>query len=548
MLALLSLLACKKPPETPVPTAPVTLRFAALNDFHGALYELPVRGEKGVAMGGLPWLVAAVEALRAEDPDLVVLDGGDVFQGSWPVNASLGEGAVRALELVGVDAGAVGNHEFDYGGGDDLRDAFEAAAREAGWFTSANIATADGAPWLPEGVARWRLLERKGLRVGVVGLTTTDTPVTTRRAHVEGLVFRDPVEAVRELLPELEAADLDVTVLVAHLTGACRPDAYVRNDDACTPDGEVGRLLAELPPGTFDAMVLGHAHTVLHHRVGDTFLLENRASGHLLGRLDLVVGPGGVDLAASTVHDPWALVHPPVDPGCEDRPFPTDPVEVGGRLLAPDPRALALVEELEASAGSLCDEIACASRTLGRDGRRETELGDWLTDALLAAFPGADLAIQNSGGIRADLPEGTLRREHLQRVMPFDNRTLVVELTGAAVRDLFRVGVNGEHGLLQVAGATYRFDPDRDPQDRLCDVTVGGAPLDPTRTYRVVTSDFLFEGGDGLGPVFAGAKVVDEGPLLREVYTRAADEATGCIGDRPLADAARPRISTGACP
>jgi 5'-nucleotidase len=562
-MTLLALLACHKPPTRPEPPAePVVLRIAALNDFHGALYEAGVKGADGEAFGGLPWLVAAVDALRAEDEDLLVLDGGDEFQGSWPVNQTRGMGAIQALELVGVDVAAVGNHEFDHGpaadgAGHPLRGAFEAAAARGDWFATANVRERDGARWQPTGVKPWRLLERKGLRIGVVGLSTTDTPTTTRAEHVADLTFTDPVEEVKALLPELAASDLDVTLLVGHLTGGCEPGAYAVNDDRCTPDGEIGRLLTELPAGTFDAMILGHAHTVLHHRVGDTFLLENRSSGHLLGRLDLVVGPDGVDLDQSVLHDPWALRHAPADPGCTDAPFPAEPRDVGGRPLAPDPESLALVDALEDQAGSLCEEIACASRTLERRAAPESELGAWMTDAMRAAFPGAHLAVQNAGGIRADLPQGTVRRETLQRIMPFDNRTLLVELTGAQVRELFRIGTSGAHGVLHLSGGTITVDPEKDgavdrdgdgeveewERDRLCAVTVGDAALDEAATYRVVVSDFLYGGGDHLGPAFAGAKVVDSGPLLRDVYTAAADARTTCFGD----DRPAPRILTGAC-
>src|SRR5262249_27477604 len=163
-----------------------------------------------------------------------------------------------------------------------------------------------------------------------------------------------------------------------------------------------GRLLTELPAGTFDVMVLGHAHTVLHNRVGDTFLMEDRSSGHLLGRLDLVVGPDGVDADASTIYEPCALSHAPVDPGCEDKPYPTDPLPLGGKTVSPSTDAIAVVDRLEAEAGSLCDEIACNARALYRDRGKETEIGNFMADALLDASPQAQLAIQNSGGIRAD--------------------------------------------------------------------------------------------------------------------------------------------------
>src|SRR5262245_36945645 len=123
------LLACHPRPEPP-PPAPVVLPIGAINDFHGALYEAPVRGDDAHRYGGLPWLVAAVRKAEADHPGLLLLDGGDAFQGSWPVNATRGTGAIQAFDLLGVDASAVGNHEFDYGGadgGDPLRGALEAA-------------------------------------------------------------------------------------------------------------------------------------------------------------------------------------------------------------------------------------------------------------------------------------------------------------------------------------------------------------------------------------------------------------------------------------
>lgn len=556
--------ACHKTPEVAPPRAPVTLHFAATNDFHGGLYEAAIKDQEGAAFGGLPWLAAAVAALRAEHPDLVLLDGGDAFEGSWPVNATHGRGAIEALGLLGVDAAAIGNHEFDYGGaggGDPLRGALEAGAAAAPYpLLSANIRRADGERYAPPNVLPWTTIERQGVTIAVIGLTTTDTPTTTLPNNVADLRFVDVVDAVNEVLPEVEARDPDVTVLVGHLTGACHPTAYARNDDACTPDGEIGRLLTELPPGTFDAMVLGHAHTVLHHRVGDTFLLEDRSGGHLLGQLDLVVGPDGVDLDASTIHEPWAIQHDPVDPGCDGGPFPTDPRDVGGRTLAPSADALALIRTLEAEAGSLCDELGCASRALTRERQAESELGDWMADAMLAASPGAAVALQNSGGIRADLPAGPVRRETLQRVMPFENRLVRVTLTGAQLRTALRIGASGAHGVLQVAGLSYGFDPARTggsdldgdgtvadwERDRLCDdVSIGGKPLDPAATYAVVTSDFLLAGGDHLGPAFAGVDG-ELGDLLREALYAHADDAGGCIGDPPASPPAK-RIRVGPC-
>ena len=189
-----------------------------------------------------------------------------------------------------------------------------------------------------------------------------------------------------------------------------------------------------------------------------------------------------------------------------------------------------------------------------------------MADTMLQAFPEADLAIQNAGGIRSNLPPGILRREHLQSVMPFDNRTFLVEMSGQDVLTMFRIGSSGQHGLLQVSdGTSYHFDPtltdgtdlDGDgavadwERDRLCGVTVRGAPIDPEATYRVVTSDFLFTGGDHLGPAFANSTKLAEGPLLREqlwLTAEAHDQEAHCIGHTPLMDPEAPRIRQEACP
>lgn len=526
------LIACKKAPPTAQPPPTRTLHIAALNDFHGALYELGAYKNPELAYGGLPWLVSAVEALRAEHPDLLVLDGGDVFQGSWPVNATKGRGAVQAFNLLKVDAAAVGNHEFDYGGlpGEHpLRGALEVGGRlaEYAWL-SANIDDTEGR-WQPEGFAPWTIIERSGVKVGVIGLSTQDTPQTTLYANVADLTFKDVVETVRTEVPAMREAGAEVIIGVGHLTGSCKPQSYESISGECTPDGEVGRLLTELEPGTLDVLIAGHAHTLLHHRVGDTFVLEQRAKGHALGRLDLVVGPDGVDVEASKLHDPWFLSHDPVDPGCEDRPFPTEPLEVGGRSLTPSTEALALIDALEQEAGSLCDRVGCAESALGRSRASQSQVGDLVADIMLAAMD-ADLAVTNSGGLRADLPSGDLRREHLQAVMPFDNRLVVVEMTGEQLELMFRIGSSGAHGILQVSGASYAFDPEIDQgddidgngevepweHDRLCDVEVDGEKLDPEATYRVITTDFLHGGGDHLGPALTELKVLEEGPLLRE--------------------------------
>jgi 5'-nucleotidase len=550
---------------------PVTLTIIAINDFHGALYEVPWREDSTEVCGGLPWLVGALDYLRVEDPELLLLDGGDVFQGAWPVNATRGRGAVEAFNLLEVDAAAVGNHEFDYGPGVEasthpLRGALEEASElaEFTWLTSNVYGTSpvgSGAMiplrWQPGDIEPWTIIERRGVQVGLIGLSTTDTPTTTLHRHVADLRFSDPVEAVREALPHLEEAGAQVVIVVGHLTGRCESAG-----SECRPGGELGRLLTELPVGSIDVIVAGHEHAEMAFRQDDTFVLQTYGLGSSLNRLDLVIGPDGVDADASNIHTTWHLIHDRVDPRCEEGEFPLEPRVLQGVEITPSAEALALIERLEDEAGSLCDPVGCTAWRMPRSSSTEAEVGNLVADALRAAFDDADVAIQNSGGIRAGLPPGTIRRQDIHTLMPFENRLLLVEMTGERLVLLFRIGTSGAHGVPQVSGASFRYDPtiatgddlDGDGEvaawekDRLCEVTVGGEPIDPERLYRVVVPDFLVDGGDHFAPAFEGATVLEQGALVRDVLYEYLESQDGCLGDSgPLVDAAAPRIVLGAC-
>lgn len=588
LVLLLFALGCpSQGPKAPVePPPPTKITIVAMNDFHGALYERPLPNTPDRYTGGLPWVAAAVEELRREDPDLLLLDGGDAFQGDWPVNATRGKGAIRALDLLGVTAQAVGNHEFDYGAGEPgshpLRGAFEeAAAMSQHPLLTANVhlkpkGNEYSQPWTPKGVQPFAVVERKGVKIGLIGLTTTQTPTVTNPVNVEDLMFLDPVQAVKDALPWVQGAGAKVIVVVGHLTGGCQPKGWLEPDPACRPDGEIGRLLTELPRGTIDVIVAGHAHTLLANRVDDTFVLEGRSHGQILNRVELMVGPDGVAADPSVLHPPWGLVHDKVDPGCDaGGVYPIEPRDLGGRVITPSRPALDLVKALEKEAGPpLCEQLTCAAKTFGRDREAASELGNLVADAMLAAFPEAQIALQNSGGLRADLPEGDVLRMDIHAVMPFDNKVVLVEMTGEQLLLALRIGSSGAHGVLQVAGMHYVYDPSRTvakdvnldgqlaewERDRLCSANVGDVAVDKKATYKVVTSDFLFNGGDHLGPAFKNAKLLAEGPLLREVIeTHVATFGEACLGapPEPPPEEAKPkkapkpppppRVAKGAC-
>jgi 5'-nucleotidase len=555
MALLLVLSACGKRP-------PASLTIATINDFHGSLYEQSTR-QQGQVAGGLPWLAGTLDAWRAEGTPLILLDGGDVFQGTWPVNATRGMGAVEAFNLLGVDAGAVGNHEFDYGGGEPgehpLRGALENAGLQARWaWLSANIVdSSTGQPWGPEGFQATTIIERGGLRIGVIGLTTTDTPETTLLKNVADLRFTDPVVAVKHHAERLRAERADLIAVVGHLSGSCPKRG--KATDPCVPDGEIGRLLTELPPGTMDLLVTGHAHTTMAFRHDDTLVLQSGSKGRSIGRVDLVFDNGNILWENTRVRAPVYLVHSPTEPGCAGGTFDTTPLRIDEWTVTPNQEALALIERLEAKTGSLCTPAGCTAVAMPRNRNGGSVLGSTVADAMRAAFPDADLAVTNAGGLRADLPKGQVLREHLHGVMPFDNRLVLVEMTGAKLSRLLEIGTSGAHGPLQLSGGSVSIHTEevlaRDlngdgAQDewetnRVCGAVVDGKPIEAESKYTVITTDFLLGGGDHLTPAFEGARKLADGPLLRDHLIQWFTHQDSCVDAAP--DAMR-RLITNECP
>lgn len=522
------IVSCSSPPSEPQKT----LTIAALNDFHGALYEFQTKTPNETA-GGLPWVSGLLQEWRATTTPLFLLDGGDLFQGSWPVNASKGAAAIEAFNLLGVDASAVGNHEFDYGGSDTghaLRQALMNGGVQAEWaWLSANIIhTEDKMPWAPEGFSGTTVLEKNGVRIGVIGLSTTDTPETTLKKNVADLTFLDVVPTVAKEAAMLRAQNVDLIAVVGHLSGACPKGTAPQQK--CTPDGEVGRLLTELPIGTIDVLVTGHSHKQMAFKHGETIVLQSGSKGRWIGRVDLTVHNKEIQWDRTKIWRPIAVTHPPSVPGCNGERFDHAPHTIGEWTVTPDSEAVALIERWEQKTGNLCSPAGCTSTALPRNRNGGSQLGSVVADAMRHAYPNADLALTNAGGLRADVPKGPLNMGHIQSVMPFDNRIVLVSIQGEKLQQLLEIGTSGAHGPLQVSGGTLVMThQDGIPRDldqngaqetwernRLCAARIDGQPIAPSKQYTIATTDFLLGGGDHLELAFKGSKLLETGPLLRD--------------------------------
>ena len=509
---LIALAACSQPPaaqpkpDPAVPRVPprtqpgaVTISIIGTNDLHGALERLPI-------LGGY---LANLRAARAADGGgVVLLDAGDMFQGTLESNLSEGEDVVRAYNQLGYTAAAIGNHEFDFGPvgpavtaktiEDDARGALKARAAEAKFpFVSANIFDKQSNarikwPNMPASV----MVEVSGVKLGIIGASTEATPFTTMPANFAGLAIAPPAEQIAEEARMLRDKGAQVIVVTAHIGSRCKDLSRPTDISSCDTNEELFRVISDLPKGLVDVWVAGHTHSTIAHRIADIAVIESYASGRAFGRVDLRVAPEG-HVTAVKIHKPQLL--------CEGdeastlvRPADCKTSQYEGKPVVADAAIQTIVDGALERAGARRNEklgVTVTATVLKSYGTESAE-GNLFTDLMLAAMPSADVALTNGGGLRADIPAGQLTYGQIFEAMPFDNRFAIVELKGSHLRKLVSTNLQRGGAILSWGGLAAKA---RCKGARLdLQITVRGKPLDDKKTYKLATSDFLASGGDGL--------------------------------------------------
>lgn len=526
------------------PKEPVHVVIVGTTDVHGSFAG---RTDKGVRSGGLAMLKAYVDALRAADPGRVVLvDSGDLFQGTLESNTFEGEPVVRGYNALDYAAAAVGNHEFDYGPvgpasvaqkpGDDALGALKKNSASAKFaFLSANM-TEKATDATPSWVRRSILVAAGGAKIGIIGLSTPETPKVTMAANVVSLAFGDPVEATLREAADLRKRGADAVIVIAHMGGRCGDLADPNVTTSCEVDQEAMRFLNALPKGTIDAYFGGHTHQQMRHVINGVPAMQALAYSRELSTLDLWIDPAA-HKAVRFVQEPHTALCSQVYSGteqCDTRNAPKDaalvPRMFHGRTIVEDAQMTAMFQPYLDQVATIRNQPlhVTIGSPIKRNYLRESAAGNLLTDALRAAT-GADVALFNSGGIRTDLPARELIYNDIFEMSPFDNYPAVVTMTGAQLREMLRIMSNGESGILQISGARYTVDMARPKTDRVTEVSV-----DPSATYRVAMPDFLAAGGEGLAPVFSqipAANIqVDQSKPIRDLLIPALQKMPQPIG------------------
>lgn len=450
------------------------------NDFHSAFDPIPAYWLPGTPrLGGAAYLSGYVERIRAAEPNVFLFDSGDMFTGMVS-NLTRGEALMEMMRAMRYDAMGIGNHEFDYGADNFERQMYRVPFPVLG----ANIFFKDSGRRYSR---PYVILERSGVRLGVIGIIGRDARSVALPSGITHLEFEDPATAIAPIVEELRP-QVDLIVVLAHQgkTGPMQTDAENRPELQRDFDEDV--RLAGAVPG-IDVLLGGHAHRGIEepyvHPETGTVILQTYGYGTRLGYLRVRLERGRMVGHEGRLITVWT-----------DSVAPHAPVQaVVGHykaLVAPE----------------IGEVVARAPRTLYRDYNAESPLGSYVADVMRARM-GADVGIQNAGGLRADLPAGEITRGHVLDALPFVNEVESYELSGAQIREVLEQGLTLERGLVQVSGLRAEYDLSRPAGSRVVRAWVGEKPLDPGRTYTVATNSFIGQGGD-LYTTFLNARRVAE--------------------------------------
>ncbi len=513
----------------------LTLAVVGINDFHGSLLprirKLPDGRE--IESGGASVLFSMVRRLREEmKGNLVVVDAGDEWQGTLESNSSKGATVVDFFNRLGVKAAAIGNHEFDF----DL-DTLKKRSIEASYpYVASNVyekKTKQRVRW--ENVYPSRILEVGGVRLGVIGVSTQQTPSTTRYETVKHLEFVDPVPEVLGEIGALRKSGANAVIVTAHAGTRCEENRFLRSwalwkeadsIGQCESEDEIARLAGQMDPDLVNGIVAGHTHQPIHHFLNGVPVIEgeaynqyfnviyltfDRASGKLLREMTRIEGliPICSKFFKGTNH-------------CDVRRLPEGKAapelvqaEFHGAPVVPSPEVEQWLQPIRESTDHFRKEVLGeTSLPLTHLRDQESPFGNLIADVLREKGR-ADFALVNSGGIRTSLDRGPITYDGLFRALPFDNLLQVVELSGSDLKLLMRIATSGAHGTVGLSGLRIKIraldlpakrddlngDEKLEPweADRLLDIrTASGAMIEDRKRYRVATFDFLLNGGDDL--------------------------------------------------
>jgi len=451
------------------------------NDTHGA--DLATKD----GTGGFALQAAFVKQVRAQNRNVLVLHAGDVNTGSALSNMFNAEPDIMSLNAIGYDAVALGNHEFD---GPLAKLQNQIAISKFSWI-SANIMQGSGYFVKP-----YIIKDYDGFRVAVIGLTTKRT--LTIASPDKSLTFTDEIKTAEQMVKLVRSKEhADIVIICGHL-----------GDVPETVEQETSVKLAESVKG-IDLIVDGHSHSYF-------------AEPKIVNGIPIVTA----NVYGKYVGDGVMTIRNGKKTG-----FTWKPVEITSKTFTPDPEITTLLDPYVQKADASLKDIVLTTSAPFPFGQKlpryqEMASGDVLCDGMTSYCRNqgisVDCAIANGGGIRSELPAGNVTRGDVLTMLPFDNVLFVMTLKGSDVVDLF----NFIGSIKQGAGAwaqvskevKYTITYDAVGNGTISGLTINGKPVDPDKTYKIATNDYMAGGGDGYTAFKKSIDTFNSSMLLSSVF------------------------------
>lgn len=536
-----TLAGCALPPAAPTAapptaTAPVRVKVLAINDFHGNLKPPPggiriadpadAAKRLNVPAGGAAQMATLLDELRRQNAHHVFVAAGDLV-GASPLLSSLlhDEPTIEAMNLMGLFASAMGNHELDGGpaellrkqnGGCHPKDGCQGPAPFAGakfqYLAANTVVQATGKTLLPP----YAVKRFEGIPVAFIGLTLEGTPNVVTPAGVAGLKFRDEADTVNALVPELRRQGIEAIVVLIHEGGLPTGDY----NECPGISGAIVDIVKRMDKAV-DLVISGHTHTAYNCVIDGRPVTSAHRYGTLVTQVDLVLDPTTRDVSSAKA----------------------DNVIVRNDRYAPRPDVAELIAGYEQRVAPL------AKRPMGRlaapvgismNDAGETAMGQLIADAQLYATrsAGAQLALMNLGGVRGPLGEGgrlELTYEDLFTVQPFYNQLVTVTVSGEQLLSLLNSQYRRDKPRpLQVSRSlAYTWDAARPAGQRVLadSVRIDGKPVAPGDTVRLTVNAFVADGGDD-NSVLRQARERTPGPVDIEALEQYVGAHPGLAPDR----------------
>ena len=454
-------------------------------------------------LGGVMRRKAVIDSIRQADPNVLLVDAGDAVQGTLFFYLYGGKAEQEVMNDLGVDLRILGNHEFD--NGIDSLAAVLALSDATKISTNYDLTDTPLADQFVTSVIK----EYGNKRIGFIGINLNPDGMISK-GNYDGLVFEPIVATANKAAAKLKNEDkVDAVIALSHIGYA--------------PAGLVGDSVLAVNSHDIDIIIGGHSHDVIDPKteIGDqrshlrnldgepVLVVQTGKAGRKLGKIEIDLDKLGTD-----TYPDYELI------------------DIDSRYDSySDPSLAATIEKYSAGVDSLMQlNVGTATRALDNKGVELLNFfADYVLDRGKELAPDVDLAIVNKGGLRDGLPQGNFSKGHILNIFPFRNYITVIDIKGSDLQEAFDVmAFRGGDGISANVSAKYETgdEPHAD------DIIINGKELDPDRTYRLATIDYLAKGGDYMTSLTRSKTVADSPKLVYDDLLYYLTEGKG--KDKPL--------------